>query len=81
MCLDLLLQFGNLPLGDRDRVGAGHEATRRPLQGRDGQQGLRELGRVAGLLAVARVPPLPLLGPALGVVIDRRGGVGGGLVG
>src|SRR3989442_15527026 len=70
--VDLLLQVGDLLLDLRDRVGAGDEAARRLLLGRDGQQRLRELGRVAGLLAVLRLPPRALLRAAVSVVVDRR---------
>jgi hypothetical protein len=72
--VDLLLQRDDLPLGRADRVGTGDEAARRLLLVGDGQQCLGELGRVAPLLAVLRLPRLALGGVALGVVVD--GGLG-----
>jgi hypothetical protein len=70
--LDLLLQILHLLLGDGDRIGAGDEATRRLLLAGDRDQGARELGRVAGLLAVLGLVPLYPLRVMVGVVGDRR---------
>ena len=64
--VDLLLAFGELVLGLRERVGAGDEPERRLLLVGDGQQRLGELGGVAALLAVHAVPELALGGVALG---------------
>src|SRR3954463_14469411 len=73
--VDLLLAFGELLLGLRERVGAGDEAERRLLFVGDDQERPGELGGVAALLAVHALPELALRGVALGVVLDRRGGV------
>jgi hypothetical protein len=69
-----------LLLDGSDRVGAGNPAQRRLLLVDDGYQSLRQLGRVVGLLPAQRFPGGPGLGSALGVVVDRQVGVGGGLV-
>jgi len=45
----------------------------------DGHEGLRELGGIVCLFAAHRFPRGPGLGGALGVVVDRQVGVGGGL--
>ena len=52
------LQIGDLLLGGGDGVGAGDEAARRRLLAGDRDQRSRELGRVAGLLAVLGFPKL-----------------------
>ena len=70
--VDLRLQIGDLLLGGGDGIGAGDEAARRRLLARDRDQRLRELGRVAGLLAVLGLRPFPLGRAALGVVRDGR---------
>jgi hypothetical protein len=77
---DLLLQVADLLLGDPERGGAGDEAARRRLLGRDRHQRPAELGRIARLLSVLRVPPRELRRGALGVVVDRRRGVARGRV-
>src|SRR3990170_4205865 len=56
--VDLLLAFGELLLGLRERVGAGDEPERRLLLVGGGQQRLGELGGVAALLAVHALPEL-----------------------
>ena len=61
--------------------GQGDEPARWLLQAGDGEQGLGELGRVAFLLAVHVLVPLHPFGVPVGVVVDRRGGVGGGVRG
>lgn len=68
--VDLRLEIDDLLLGESDDIGAGDEAARWLLLARDPEQRLGELGRVAGLLAVLRLPPLQLPCPALGVVFD-----------
>ena len=70
MGLDLLLEVGHLLLGEGDSVRAGDEPTRRLLILRDPNERLRELGRIARLLAVLGLPPLELLSGALGVVLQ-----------
>src|SRR4051794_24075912 len=65
--VDLLLAFGELLLGLRDRIGAGDEPERRLCLVRDGQERVGELGRVANLVAVHAVPELVLRGVALDV--------------
>src|SRR3954469_9250060 len=72
MGVDLLLALSELLLGLRDGVGAADEAEWRLLQLGDGDERLRELGRVAALLAVHALPELALRSVALGVVLDRR---------
>ena len=47
----------------------------------DREQSLGELGGIVCLLAAHRLPGRPRLGGALGVVVDRQLGVGGGIVG
>ena len=49
---DLLLQFGDLALGDGEDVCAGDEASGRDILVGDRQEGSRELVGVAGLPAV-----------------------------
>ena len=78
--IDLREQLLGLLLDGCDGVGAGNPAQRRLLLVDDGDQGLRELGGIVGLLAAHRLPGGPGLGGALGVVVDRQVGVGGGLL-
>ncbi len=80
MSLDLLLQVGDLLLGEADRICAGEEAGRRLLLVGDRHERAAELRRVTALLSVLRVPPFELLRPAVGVVVDRRLGVARRLV-
>src|SRR3989441_11253840 len=65
-------------LGEADGIGAGDEAARRRLLAGDRNQRLRELRRVAALLAALGLPPFQLLRGAVGVVLDGRLGVGHG---
>src|SRR5439155_27326613 len=65
---DLLLRGGN-------GIGAGDEAARRWLLARNPDERSRELGRIAGLLAILGFPELELLRSALVVVPDGRLGV------
>src|SRR3989441_12828078 len=74
--VDLRLEIGNLLLGEGDGIGAGDEAARRRLLASDHDDGYRELGRIAGLLPVLRLPPLELLRPAAGVVLNGPVGKG-----
>jgi hypothetical protein len=77
----LLLQVLRLLLGDGDDIGAGDEATRRLLLAGDRDEGARELGGVAGLLAVHALVPLHSLCMTVGVVVNGRRRVGRRLLG
>src|SRR5207302_8554045 len=74
--VDLRLEIGDLLLGEGDGIGAGDEAARRRLLASDPDECSRELGRIAGLLPVLRLPPLELLRPAVGVVLNGPVGKG-----
>src|SRR5437016_2606129 len=63
-----------LPAGEG--IGAGDEAARRRLLVSDPDERSRELGRIAGLPPVLRLPPLELLRPAVGIVLNRPVGKG-----
>ncbi len=68
--LDVRLEIGDLLLRSRDRVGAGEEAPWWRILARDGEQRLRELRRVASLLAVRPLPPGHERRAKLGVIRD-----------
>src|SRR5438132_8890893 len=74
--VDLRLEIGDLLLGEGDGIGAGDEAARRRLLASDPDECARELGRIAGLLPVLRLPPLELFRPAAGVVLNGPVGKG-----
>src|SRR5438445_1877139 len=74
--VDLRFEIGDLLLGEGDGIGAGDEAARRRLLVRIADERSRELGRIAGLLPVLRLPPLELLRPAVGVVLNGPVGKG-----
>src|SRR5437899_4584292 len=74
--VDLRLEIGDLLLSEGDGIGAGDEAARRRLLASDPDKRSRELGRIAGLLPVLRLPPLELLRPAAGVVLNGPVGKG-----
>jgi hypothetical protein len=61
---------GELLLGLRDRIGAGNEPEWRMLFLGDPQQGLSELRRITGLLAVLALRGVALSRVTLGVVLD-----------
>src|SRR6266511_2843443 len=73
---DVGSEIGDLLRGGAHRVHAGNEAPTRLLFARQHDQGLRQLGRVPGLLAALRIPPLELLRAAVSVVLDRGLSVG-----
>jgi hypothetical protein len=78
--LDLLPEVGDLLLGEADRISAGEEAARRLFLVGDRHERAAELRRIAALLSVLGVPPLELLRPVVGLVVDRRLGVARRLV-
>src|SRR6266851_4647621 len=73
--VDLCLQIGDHLLRSGHGIGAGDETARRRLLARNDDERSRELGRVAGLLAILGFPELELLRSALVVVRDGRLGV------
>src|SRR5438874_9590572 len=73
--VDLPLQLRDLLLRGGNGIGAGDEAAWRRLLARDGHERSRELRRVAGLLAILRLPELELLRSAFVVVRDGWLGV------
>jgi len=79
--VDLRLEIGDLLFGYGDGIGAGDEAARRRLLARDHDERLRELGWVAGLLAVHDLVPLHPLRMTVCVVHDGRLGVGRRILG
>ena len=68
--VDLRLEIGDLLLGKGNGIGAGDEAARRRLLASDPDERSRQLGRIAGLPPVLRLPPLELLRPAVCVVLN-----------
>ncbi len=68
--VDLRLEIGDLLLGEGDGICAGDEAARRRLFAGDPDERSCELGWIAGLLPVLRLPPLELLRPAFGIVMN-----------
>src|SRR5258707_789327 len=63
--VDLCLQIGDHLLRSGHGIGAGDETARRRLLARNDDERSRELGRVAGLLAILGFPELQLLRSAL----------------
>ena len=79
MSINLRLEIRDLLLRSTDCVGTGDEAARRRLLARDGDERSRELGRVAGLLAVLGLPERelrrsPLVGADLEIERPRDEG-------
>src|SRR5437667_5622709 len=74
--VDLRLEIGDLLLGKGNGIGAGDEAARRRLLASDPDERSRQLGRIAGLPPVLRLPPLELLRPAVCVVLNGPVGKG-----
>ena len=74
--VDLRPEIGDLLLGKGNGIGAGDEAARRRLLASDPDERSRQLGRIAGLPPVLRLPPLELLRPAVCVVLNGPVGKG-----
>ena len=66
--VNILLQVKEYLLGSAKHIGPGQKATGRLGSVRNGEQGLGELGRVAGLLAVMAFVERLLAGATLVVV-------------
>ena len=75
MGVDLLLEQRDFLLRDAERIGPGDEATGQILLAHELEQRLSELGGVARLFAILRLPESDLLRPALIVVLDQGRGV------
>src|SRR6266852_3470329 len=75
LSVDLCLQIGELLLRGGNGIGAGDKAARRWLLVADPDECSRELGRVAGLLAILGFPKRELLRSALVIILDGRLGV------
>ena len=70
IAVDLLFQVLHFLLGHGNGIGTSDETARRGLLADNPDERLRELGRVAGLLAMLGLIPFSLGGVALGVVRD-----------
>src|SRR5436190_20572332 len=70
--VDVCLQVCDLVLGRTNGIGTGDESSGRWLLTRDSEEGLRELGRIAGLFAILKLPELELRLTALVVIIDGQ---------
>ena len=79
--VDLLLQILHLLLGDGNGIGAGDKAARRGLLAGNREECLRELGRVAGLLAVHGLVPLHAVRMTVCVVRNGRRRIGRRILG